>query len=235
MTTFSFSPIGYIRSCFTEKFGIPRQPGLVSEAIAYLDLIPPFTQKEAFRGLEEFSHLWIIFVFHANGQYGWKPTVRPPCLGGNRRIGVFASRSPYRPNNIGQSVVSLTAIEMINGAPRLKLSGVDLMDGTPVLDVKPYLTYADSIPQARYGWARTIPQTLLHVRWSTKAIDICRRLDPDQYPDIENLITALLARDPRPAYIGASNSRTYGMKLWDINIRFTVSEEGVLVEDIEIG
>ena len=108
------------------------------------------------------------------------------------------------------------------------------MDGTPVLDIKPYLGYADSIPQARCGWAQTTPQPLFEVYWSPRAIDVCRHLDPDRYPDVENLITGLLARDPRPAYISSSNSRTYGMKLWDLNVRFTVSEAGVYVDDIEI-
>ena len=136
-TDFTFHPIGVIRSCFTEKFGIPRQPGLVPAARATLEVFSPYDRDEAFRNLDEFSHLWVIFVFHGIPAGKWRPTVRPPRLGGNRRTGVFATRSGFRPNPIGMSAVSLEGIRRHNGKLLLELSGIDLLDRTPVLDIKP--------------------------------------------------------------------------------------------------
>ena len=149
---YSFDPIGIVHSPFKEKFGIPRQPGLVPEAKARLEVLPPYDRSEAFCGLEDFSHIWVTFVFHEAICTRWQPTVRPPRLGGNRRIGVFSSRSPFRPNPIGMSVVALEGISNIEGKIELQLAGVDLLDGTPVLDIKPYIPYADSLPDARSGF-----------------------------------------------------------------------------------
>ncbi len=143
---FRFAPIGIVRSCFREKFGIPRQPGLAPAARATLELLPPHNQPAAVRGLEDFSHVWLVFVFHGVPASRWQPTVRPPRLGGNRRLGVFATRSPFRPNPIGLSVVALDRIVTGQGRVALHLSGVDVLDGTPVLDIKPYLPYADRVP-----------------------------------------------------------------------------------------
>ena len=154
---FTFAPIGVIHSCFKEKFGIPRQPGLVPAARAVLELLPPYNRAEAVRGLEGFSHIWVSFVFHACLDAPWKPTVRPPRLGGNRRLGVFATRSTHRPNPIGLSAVELERIETGPGRVLLHLKGADLMDGTPVLDIKPYLPYSDVIPGATGGFAAEAP------------------------------------------------------------------------------
>jgi len=233
VSAYSFTPIGYIRSCFTEKFGIPRQPGLVPEAQALLQITAPFNQPEAFRALETFSHVWIVFVFHAALEHKWKATIRPPRLGGNQRVGVFASRSGFRPNAIGQSVVSLLGIEHQNNTIELRLGGVDVLDGTPVLDVKPYLPYADSIPDATAGYAPSSQMPVLTVLFSHKAAEQCDTLDAVRYPDIKALISGLLGQDPRPAYKDANGQQVYGMRLWDLNIRFSVADSDIVVESIE--
>ena len=158
MTTFSYTPIGIVRSCFTEKFGVPRQSGLVSDATGCVEMLPPFDEADVFRGLEGFSHIWLFWHFHAiRADAAWQTTVRPPRLGGNRRIGVFASRSPYRPNPIGLSAVRLERISRDCGRLRLHLRGLDLIDGTPILDIKPYLPYTDAIETARAGYDEDAP------------------------------------------------------------------------------
>lgn len=232
MTRFSFQPIGHIQSCFAEKFGIPRQPGLVPEAQAFLDILPPFDQQEAFRGLESFSHLWILFVFHQCYQRPWKATVRPPRLGGNRRTGVFASRSGFRPNPIGQSVVRLLGLKRKQGILRMELGGADLLDGTPVLDIKPYLPYADAVSDADAGYAPDAPPTRFSVQFTPRAEQVCESLDPARYPDLKKLISGLLALDPRPAYKENDESREYGMRLWDLNVRFQYRQDRIIVVDI---
>lgn len=230
---YTFAPIGRIHSCFPEKFGIPRQAGLVPDAEGLLEILPPFNQPDAFRGLEAFSHLWIVFVFHRCRRRPWKPTVRPPRLGGNRRVGVFASRSGFRPNPIGQSVVAFLGMERTNGTLFLRLGGVDVLDGTPVLDIKPYLPYADTLPHAIGGYAHEAPDHRLAVRFSKPAEDACRGLETDGYPHLQRLISDLLAHDPRPAYQGNQAPRSSGMRLWDLNIRFTADNGAVRVATIE--
>ncbi|HSP44184.1 MAG TPA: tRNA (N6-threonylcarbamoyladenosine(37)-N6)-methyltransferase TrmO, partial [Luteolibacter sp.] len=150
----TLDPIGIVRSCFGEKFAGPRQPGLCPSAWGELILHPPYRSHEAVRGLEGFSHIWLIFGFHETAAQGWSPTVRPPRLGGNQRVGVFASRSTFRPNGLGLSLVRLEGIDEDSpDAPVLKLGGLDLIDGTPVYDIKPYLPYAESVPDAHAGFA----------------------------------------------------------------------------------
>jgi tRNA (adenine37-N6)-methyltransferase len=231
---FTFQPIGYIQSCFSEKFGIPRQPGLVPEARAVLTIVPPFNKTEAFRGLHAFSHVWVLFVFHECYQRPWRATVRPPRLGGNRRVGVFASRSGFRPNALGQSVVALLGIERIKGILRLRLGGIDLLEGTPVLDIKPYLPYADAIADAKAGYAPDAPAGNKEVLFTTPAEMACATLDPGRYPDLKKLISGLLAQDPRPAYKGNDTQLHFGMRLWDLNVRFTVRPTHIKVESIEL-
>jgi len=230
---FTFQPIGTIRSCFSEKFGIPRQPRLVPAARAVLEIVPPFDKAEAFRGLDAFSHLWLIFVFHQCLAHPWKATVRPPRLGGNRRVGVFASRSGFRPNAIGQSAVQLLGIERKKGTLRLNLGGIDLLDGTPVLDIKPYLPYADAIPDATAGYAPEAPAGLKPVVFATPAEQACESANPAAYPDLKALITGLLAQDPRPAYKDGDEGKSYGMRLWDLNVRFRVDGDQIVVECIK--
>ena len=233
MAEYAFKPIGHIRSCFREKFGIPRQAGLVPEAKASIELIPPFDQAEAFRRLDDFSHIWILFVFHKCLDRPWRATVRPPRLGGNQRVGVFASRSGFRPNPIGQSVVALDAVVTDGGKTRINVSGTDLLDGTPVLDIKPYLPYADSRSEAKGGYAPDPPQTNRPVFFSPEAQSVTQTLEKSEHPGITNLIKALLSQDPRPGYANAPSQRTHGMRLWDLNIKFHVEETGIVVDAIE--
>ena len=232
LSTFSFEAIGYIRSCFPEKFGIPRQPGLVPEAEAVLEIKPPYSKAEAFNGLDQFSHVWILFVFHQCYPKRWQSTVRPPRLGGNKRVGVFASRSGFRPNTIGQSVVTLVDVSQINNATILKLRGVDILDGSPVLDIKPYIPYADSIPEATAGYA-PMPPRKHEVGFSTEAEATIATLSPDTYPNLQALIIGLLAQDPRPAYKAGRDTNEYGMCLWDLNVRFSFGAEHIWVRSIE--
>jgi tRNA (adenine37-N6)-methyltransferase len=233
MSPITFQPIGRIRSCFSEKFGIPRQPGLVSEATAALELYPPFHDPEAFRGLQDFSHIWILFFFHACAHKAWRPTVRPPRLGGNRRMGIFATRSGFRPNPIGQSVVELTGIEARRELFVLHLKGIDLLDGTPVLDIKPYLPYAECLSQARAGYAQQPPEATPTVTFSNEALKSCHKLEERRYGRLRELISALLAQDPRPAYRGSDGSAEFGMRLWDLNVRFKTQAQNFEVISVE--
>ncbi len=222
---FSFKPIGIINSCFTEKFGIPRQSGLATEARAILKVFRPFDQMEAFKGLEDFSHIWIIFVFHSGIRDTWKATVRPPRLGGNRRAGVFATRSGFRPNPIGMSAVRLDKIIRENKETRLYLSGIDLMDGTPVLDIKPYLPYADAISDACGGFAATPPETLVRVEFSLEAKNFCLEKEKTGFPGLMKLIEQLLKMDPRPAYYASTNQKShFGMKVYHFNVLWQIHD-----------
>lgn len=229
---FRFQSIGVIHSCFKEKFGIPRQPGLVPEAKATLELLPPYNRPEALAELTGFSHLWIVFVFHQALRDEWRPTVRPPRLGGNKRLGVFASRAPFRPNPIGLSLVSLEAVD----AERclLHLGGVDLLDGTPVLDIKPYLPYAEAIPEARAGYAAEAPDTAVTVSFSPLA-EVQIAAAESQHPGLTQLIRRLIAADPRPAYHDAQTARTrYGMRLWEYDVRWEiVADAACIVTELE--
>jgi len=229
---FAFEPIGVIRSCFREKFGIPRQSGLVPAARATLELRPPYAQLAAVRGLEDFSHLWLLFVFHGLPEGRWQPTVRPPRLGGNRRLGVFATRSPFRPNPLGLSAVRLEQIAVDSGRIMLHLAGVDLLDGTPVLDVKPYVPYADCLPTATGGFAPVAPNAELVVEFSPQAAAFCANWPHD---DLRELITQILRQDPRPAYArepGDAALQSYGMKLYDFDVKWGVVDRVAYVMEI---
>ena len=148
MKPFELNAVGVIESPYKQKFAIPRQPGLIPEATGYLVLEPDYSDEAIVRGIESFSHLWLVFVFHETAGKGWSPMVRPPRLGGNARKGVFATRATFRPNPVGLSVVKLEGVERKNGKLMLKLSGIDLLHGTPVIDIKPYLPYSDALPEA---------------------------------------------------------------------------------------
>jgi tRNA-Thr(GGU) m(6)t(6)A37 methyltransferase TsaA len=230
---FRFQSIGVIHSCFKEKFGIPRQPGLVPEAKATLELLPPYDRPEAVAELAGFSHVWIVFVFHQALRTQWRPTVRPPRLGGNKRIGVFASRAPYRPNPIGLSLVALEGLDTAGGKCLLQLGGVDLLDGTPVLDIKPYLPYAEAIPEARAGYALEPPAATVAVSFSALAQAQVAAAEV-RHPGLAQLIRRLVAADPRPAYHAAQAARQqYGMRLWDYDVRWTVTNDAVCVTAVE--
>ena len=227
---YSLEPIGTIESCFKEKFGIPRQPGLASAAQAALVIHPPYSDPASLNGLEAFSHIWLIYIFHAIEKGRWKPTVRPPRLGGNKRMGVFATRSNFRPNPLGMSVVKLEKIVPCGKTVRLELSGVDLLDGTPVLDIKPYLPYADSIAGANGGFAQKAPEAKLAVEFTAEAGTACEELESVAAPGITNLIKQMLAFDPRPAYAEKSRpDRVYGTRIFNVDVQWKVESKRAVV------
>ncbi len=220
MQTFSFNPIGTISSCYKEKFGIPRQPNLVQSAEAQLYLNQEFSE-ESVRGLDGFSHVWLSFIFHATQAQGWKPMVRPPRLGGNKKVGVFATRSTFRPNPLGLSVVELENIEASPTGVILHLRGCDLLDQTPIVDIKPYLSYADALPQAQSGFAELAPKTDIQVEFSDQAKSDCQRAKIRLSADIETVIQQILVLDPRPSYKqGKETERIYAMKLYDFDLKW---------------
>lgn len=228
---FRIRTVGVVRTPFHERFGIPRQPGLVPDARGRLELLPPWNRAEAVAGLEGFSHLWLLFWFHGNREMESGLTVRPPRLGGNVRVGVFASRSPFRPNPIGLSAVALERIEQGVDGPVLHLRGVDLLDGTPILDVKPYVPYADTIDGAKGGFAEE-GIVRLPVSFSPAARQaLACRTDVDE---VERVIVAVLGLDPRPGYRRdePDSRRILGMRLYDFDLRWQVVGGGVEVLDL---
>jgi tRNA-Thr(GGU) m(6)t(6)A37 methyltransferase TsaA len=220
---YSVDPIGYVRSCFKEKFAIPRQPQLAPAARGVLELLPPFDQGDAVQGLEQVSHVWLLFLFHQALEDKPRLKVRPPRLGGNKSIGVFATRATHRPNGIGQSVVRLDKVE---GA-RLWLSGIDLLDGTPVLDIKPYVPYADSVPAAVNGIASAAPESIA-VQWAPTALQQAQAHGLRLGEPLVALIEQCLAQDPRPAYQKPSPEREYGAQFWDVDVRWHYPQSEVI-------
>ena len=211
--------IAHIRTAFPTKFGIPRQSGLVDSLRGEVIFTPEYRNADAVRGLEDFSHIWLVWQFSGAVRDNWSPTVRPPRLGGNTRMGVFATRSPFRPNPLGLSSVQLEAIEhRPDVGPVLIVRGADLMDGTPILDIKPYLPYTDSHPDARGGFAPG-PQAALEVQTSAGVL-------APVPPDKRQALLDTLAQDPRPGY-QHEPGRVYGLLFAGCNVRFTV-EDGVL-------
>ncbi len=218
--------IARMRSDFAEKFGIPRQSGLVNTLRAAVVFEPEFRNPDALRGIGDFSHLWLIWEFSEAIRENWSPTVRPPRLGGNERVGVFATRSPYRPNPIGLSCVRL---EEVRQEPALGtiliVSGADLMDGTPIYDIKPYIPYADAHPEANGGFAQDAPKPTLTVDFPP---ELLARVPVDR----QEALRAVLALDPRPSYQN-DPARIYGMRFADRNIRFTVNNTTLTVCGVE--
>lgn len=229
--TLAIEPIARVISPYREKFGIPRQSGLVPAARGHLEMLPGFDQPEAFDGLEGFSHVWVIFGFHAcAGQ--WRPRVRPPRLGGNREVGVFASRSPFRPNGLGLSVLRLEGVDCTDGC-RLEVSGLDLQHGTPVYDIKPYVPYADSLPEALGGFADQAPPRALEVMFAKQVRDWLDSQPGSQGQLLGRLIEQSLALDPRPAYRqGGDSDRLYGMRLQQVDVRWRVTGGYAVVEQV---
>ncbi len=231
---FEFEQIGVIRSCFKEKFGIPRQPGLVVEARARLELFPPYGTNEAVRGLEEFSHMWVVFVFHGTIGQGWRPTIRPPRLGGNAKMGVFASRSPFRPNPVGMSAVEIEAVASGNGRVFIDMKGGDFLDGTPVLDIKPYVAWSDSPEGAKGGYASERPEPRLRVRFSERAAVKCGQKESEGLAGLSLLIKQALEQDPRPSYHGkVERERVYGMRIFDMDVKWKVDGKTATVLSLE--
>lgn len=233
MSHFQFEQIGVIRSPYKEKFAVPRQPGLVKSACGELHLLAPYNQADAVRGLEAFSHLWVIFVFHQTMEGGWRPTVRPPRLGGNARMGVFATRSTFRPNPVGMSLVELRGTRCHKEHVILELGGLDLVDGTPVVDIKPYLPFAESLPDARASYAQDAPQASVEVTFSEDLAEQLLKLE-QRYPRLRQFITEVLAQDPRPAYRkNEEEGKTYAVWLLDFNVRWRVTPSGFEVFALE--
>ncbi len=222
----SFEKIAIIHSPYKEKFAVPRQPGLVPSATALLEILPPYDDINAFNGLEDFSHLWLMFVFHKNKQNNkWQPMVRPPRLGGNKRVGVFATRSPNRPNPIGLSLVEFHGIIQKGGKLFLQLSNIDLVDGTPIVDIKPYIPYADCKPNAHAGFAHEAPNTAMKVEFLSAVFADTK---------LQTFITEILQQDPRPAYKkGKPDNKSYAMSILDFNIRWQVDNNIITVTKIE--
>ncbi|MFR0655123.1 tRNA (N6-threonylcarbamoyladenosine(37)-N6)-methyltransferase TrmO [Pantoea sp. SIMBA_079] len=228
MSEFAVTQIGVIRSPWKEKFAVPRQPGLVQDGSGELHLQAPYNQPEAVRGLEAFSHIWILFMFHQTMAGGWRPTVRPPRLGGNARMGVFATRSTFRPNPVGMSLVELKGIRCEKSQVILQLGSLDLVDGTPVIDIKPYLPFAEALPDARAGYAQAAPEATMPVRFSAVAQQQIQQ--QAHMPQLQRFITDVLAQDPRPAYRkGESLDREYAAWLLDFNVRWRIDEAGTEV------
>ena len=228
-----FDSIATIHSPYKEKFAVPRQPGLVPSAKAELEILPPYDDINAFADLQEFSHIWLLFIFHKNrNQDSWSPTVRPPRLGGNKRMGVFATRSPSRPNPIGLSLVEFHGIKQIDGKIFLQLGNIDLVDGTPVVDIKPYIPYADAKPDALAGFAQESPEPLMEIQFSAQALQKITQVE-DRYPELKQLITEVLQQDPRPAYKkNKPDLKTYAVNLSDFNVSWV--SDGLLTRVVNI-
>ena len=209
--------IARIRNAYDGKFGVPRQSGLVDEVVSTIVFEPEFRVAEALRGLEEFSHLWLIWAFDRTEREGWSPTVRPPRLGGNQRVGVFATRSPYRPNAIGLSCVRLLGVEKGKDGTILKVAGADLMNGTPIYDIKPYLPYADCIPEATGGFTdRTEKRTV--------KVEIPEETAEKMNPEDREALEAVLREDPRPAYQD-DPERIYAFEFGGRHVEFRVADQ----------
>lgn len=218
--------IAHIRSQFPEKFGIPRQSGLVEELKARVVFEPEYRDPQALRGLEGFSHIWLIWQFSRSMGAGWSPTVRPPRLGGNERMGVFATRSPFRPNPMGLSCVKLEKVELSTPeGPVLWVAGADLMDGTPIYDIKPYLPYADCKPQAVGGFASAPKEATLTVDFPPQLLERVPQ-------ELREALLGVLAQDPRPTY-HHDPQRVYGMAFGGLQVRFTVDGDRLTVVEVE--
>ncbi|RDL43864.1 tRNA (N6-threonylcarbamoyladenosine(37)-N6)-methyltransferase TrmO [Marinomonas piezotolerans] len=229
---FQFQQIGIVHSCYKEKFGIPRQPGLVTESSAAIELLPPYNRADTLDGLEGFSHIWVHFVFHQCIQENWKAKVRPPRLGGKKKVGVFASRATHRPNPIGLSVVALNGIRIEGKRVFIDILGIDLLDQTPVLDIKPYLPYADSLPNATGGFAPT-PAPLKPVHFTELAQNRINVYKEQYHRDLRPLIEQVIGQDPRPSYLISKLDKKHGNKLWNTNVIWTAKKDGLWITDIE--
>ncbi|MBC7385169.1 MAG: tRNA (N6-threonylcarbamoyladenosine(37)-N6)-methyltransferase TrmO [Cryobacterium sp.] len=242
LNAYEFAPIGVVRTGFAEKFGIPRQPGMVLEAKGVIELKNHAFLTQACRMLETFSHLWLIFVFHEHGAKDWKPSIRPPRLGGRKKVGVLASRSPHRPNPIGLSAVRLDRIDFDDPTgTKIYVSGVDLLDGTPILDLKPYIPFADSIPEANAGWASEpiakFPVEFSETSTASLALHQLRHADTN----LRQMIIEMLELDPRPASqkrkMPATDESSEGLRfaftLFDVDVKWEIRGERFIVLDVE--
>ena len=222
----TLKPIAHIRTDFGTKFGVPRQSGVVDALTARIVFEPEYRNPDALRGLTDFSHLWLIWHFSEVKQEGWSPTVRPPRLGGNTRMGVFATRSPYRPNPIGLSSVRLVGVDQNTpDGPVITGAGADLMDGTPIFDIKPYLSYTDSHPEAAGGFITGLTDRSVQVNCPDQVL-------ANLSEETRHSLLAVLAHDPRPTYQNDPD-RVYGMDFAGHNVRFTVADGVLTVLEIQ--
>lgn len=219
---YSMEPIGVVHSCYAEKFGIPRQPGLVKSATGMIEMLPPCNREELFKELDGFSHIWIQFLFHEAISDGWRPTVRPPWLGGQKRVGLFASRTPHRPNFLGLSVVRFLGMRKEKDTLYLDISELDLLDGTPVLDIKPYVPYSDKLEESTSGFVQ-FSENLIVVSFTSEAESACLDYQQRRGRDLKTLIREVLEQDPRPASQRGKH-REYGMLLWEMNVRWLAED-----------
>jgi tRNA-Thr(GGU) m(6)t(6)A37 methyltransferase TsaA len=234
-----YPPIGVLKTCFTEKFGVPRQSLMISEARGILKLNPDPSYRAALNHLEQFSHLWVLFVFHQHAGKPWRPTIEPPRVDAPRRVGVFASRSPHRPNPIGLSAVRLERIDYeARDGIELHLSGVDILDGSPVLDIKPYLPFADRIPEANDGWASS-EITRYPVTFSTESLSVIEKFS-EQHPRLQSLVSQLLEWDPRPTSqrrsmpieAPASEGMVFAFRILDFDVQWEIRSGAIWVRDL---
>ncbi len=239
--TFSMDAIATIRSCYSQRFGIPRQPGLVESAVAAIEFEPTRDNELALRDLGSFSHLWVVFVFHRQHYKRFKPLVQPPRLGGKTTKGIYATRSPNRPNPIGLSVVALREVTFDKDYYRVFVTGGDFLDGTPVLDIKPYVSFVEAIPEARSAWATPL-QDNLEVAWSSEALKSLNEIEPNNdlvasgTCGLKRLIEQTLAQDPRPAHERGKDGKQgqhWGVMIGPVDVRFRVEGGIVVIEAAE--
>lgn len=227
-TQYQFNVIAVVDSCYKQKFAIPRQSGLAPSGKARIRLLPPYDDPLAVKGLEQSSHIWVQFVFHQAITTSWRPSIRPPRLGGNEKLGVFATRSSHRPNSMGLSVVKLDGVDTSDGVV-LNVSGIDLLDQTPVLDIKPYVPYVDRVEFAENGFAQEAP--------SHCPVMFSRQADQDlRSSELKMLVIEMLQQDPRPAYQSIDTERVYGTVLNELNLRwrYLLIEDEMRIEVIDL-
>lgn len=232
MTTFQFQQIGIVHSCYKQKFGIPRQPGLVKESSASIELLPPFNRLDVLDGIEGFSHIWVHFIFHECQSENWKAKIRPPRLGGKEKIGIFATRATHRPNPLGLSVVELKGVRKEGNRVFVDVGGADLLDQTPIVDIKPYLPYSDAVTDAKCGYAPT-PTQLKPVVFSELAKTQLSDYNELYKRDLTHLIEQVIGQDPRPSYLASGTGREHGNQLWNADIKWIAEVDHFLVTRIE--
>lgn len=222
-------PIGILHSPYKQKFAIPRQPNLVPAGIGTIELLEDYSDPNCLREIGQFSHLWLVFQFHGTAAQGWSPTVQPPRLGGQERVGVFASRSPFRPNSLGISVVKYLDHQRLDNKTEIRVGGIDLLDKTPILDIKPYIPYVDAISNAAGGYAEKKPPQKFEVLFSQETANQLSKYS-QRYPQLKDLIVQILALDPRPSWrVRDNDCKQYGMTLYDLNIKWRAEKDHIAV------